>query len=53
MFTHQFFNIFSRIENAKRFLFTLHKLNLLSEREAQVIGTHLHSIILEEARNLR
>lgn len=53
MFTHQFFNIFGRIEKAKKFLYTLYNLGLLTESETRVLGHHIHSIILDEARNLK
>jgi hypothetical protein len=52
MFTHQMFHLMDLIRISKNFLSTLQKLQLLTEREAQVLQHDSHSKILEKVRNL-
>ena len=53
MFTHAMFHLMELIETHKKFLWTLHKLDLLTEREVQVLQHDAHSKILERVRNLK
>lgn len=52
MYTHNFFNLIKKLEDCKGFLSCLHKLNLISEREKQVLYHNMHSRVLDMARNL-
>jgi hypothetical protein len=45
------FALMEKLEIAKRFLMTMHRLGILTERERQVIYTQTHSQIMEKLRN--
>ena len=53
MFTHEMFKLIEYLDYAKGFLWTLQKLGLVTEREAQVLNHQMHSQILEKVRRLK